>query len=280
MAEETPQPSPTPAPEPTPEPSPEGVIEVQGRKMVPVDALITERERARASTEKRVREEYAPIQAEAERAKQLQADLDTIRPQIEYLQQHPELLQRADTDDKSSVSDADAKLFAEQYELYTPTGLDTKRAKQIIANQREEMAKVAKAAAQEAVGPFAQQTATQAARQNFLWAAQQRDPDGSPLVDPEALAKIWSEFPAELAAVPEIARVILEAAIGRGVRGGTRPARVSEPTYTEAPGGGFRGEFKSSPRELKVAQAAGMTKEQYEKSAKTYRPDSINILGD
>ena len=48
---------------PTPEPEPEGVIDVQGRKMVPVDALIAARKTAAENAEQKVRAEYEPWEA-------------------------------------------------------------------------------------------------------------------------------------------------------------------------------------------------------------------------
>lgn len=268
-------------PEPVKDPEPEGAVDVQGKRMVPVEALIAEREKAKTSTEKKIREEYEPLRAQAEQARQLQADLEALRPHIDYLQKHPEMIERPPQDDGPKVSNEDAERFARQYELYTPTGLDTNRAKQIIANQRDEMAKVARAAAAEAVGPVLQQSAHTVSRQNFVWAAQQQGPDGSPLVDPQVLAAVWQEFPVELSANPEVARVILEASIGRSLRTGKMPRRSeNEPLFSESPGGRGGGGFRPSEREIRVAQAAGMTKEQYTKAASAYRPDSINVLED
>ena len=43
----------------------------------------------------------------------------------------------------------------------------------------------------------------QASRQNFIWAANQRDANGQPLVDPTTLAQTWANLPAELTAKAE-----------------------------------------------------------------------------
>ena len=266
---------------PQPEPEPDGVIDVQGRKMVPVDALIAERERAAKKTEEKIRAEYEPLKTKAAEADRLAADLNALRPHIDYLQKHPEVMQQPAKPDVPTVSDEEAEKYARRYELYTPTGLDLTRAKQIIADNRAETRRIATEAAQQAVQPYAQTTATAQSRQNFVWAASQRGSDGGPLCDPQQLAQMWAEFPAELSANPEVARVILDAAVGASVRQGKRPQRAEqEPLYSEAPGGRAPGEYRASDMERKIARSVGLSDKQWSDSAKQYQPDAVNILGD
>lgn len=266
-------PSVVPASDPVPEPEPEGVVDVQGRRMVPVDALIAERGRVKDATEKKVREEYEPLKAKAAEADRLATDLAALQPHIDYLRKHPELLQAQPVPDIPDISTDDAEKYARRYELYTPTGLDIPRAKQIIADNRAETKRIAQDAAREFAAPAA-------ARQNFIWAASQKGPDGLPLVDPNDLATVWQTFPPELAANPDVARVILEAAIGRAVRSGRHGSAPAEPQFTEAPGGSRVGGFAISRVEQKVARALGMSEKQYADAAKGYQPDAVNILGD
>lgn len=270
----------TPAPDVTPEPEPEGLVEVHGHgKVVPLAALTAERERIRTATEAKIRAEYEPVKAKADQADKLAADLEAIRPHIEYLQKHPELTARQEPA-VPEVSDEKAEKFARDYELFTPTGLDLARAKRIIANQEKETKAAALAAAHEAVAPMARMSAAQQAQQNYIWAAQQVGPDGQPLVDAQDLAAVFREFPPELAANPDVAKVILEAAIGRTVRSGkhvTRPGQ--EPTFTEPAGGGREG-YRPSDLERKVARAAGLTDKQWTEHAKGFQPDASNVLGD
>ena len=270
-----------PEPTPTPEPEPEGVIDIQGRKMVPVDALIAARKTAAENAEQKVRAEYEPLKTKAAEADRLAADLAALRPKLDYLARHPELTQEPAKPDVPSVSDEEAEKYARQYELYTPTGLDLTRAKRIIADNRAETRRIATEAAQQAVQPYAQTTATAQSRQNFVWAASQRGADGGPLVDPQHLAQMWAEFPAELSANPEVARVILDAAVGASVRQGKRPQRAEqEPLYTEVPGGRAPGEYRASDMERKIARNVGMSDKQWTDAAKQYQPDAVNILGD
>lgn len=267
---------------PTVDAEPEGVVEVQGQKLVPLAALEAERKRAKETTEAKLRAEMEPFKQKAAEADRLAADLAAIQPHIDYLRQHPEILQRPSSEDRSGVTDDEAERYAREYELYTPQGLDLARAKRIIATHRADMQRVAQEAAQQAVQPVLQTTAVQAARQNFLWAASQKGPDGRPLVDPSVLANQWAKLPPELTANPDVAQWVLRAAIGEAtVSGRQAPAAPSqEPTFTEAPGGASRPAYAMSDIERRVARSAGISEKDWTARAQTYQPDSVNVLGD
>ena len=273
------EPEVTPPASPT-EPEPEGVVDVQGRKMVPVDALIAERERATKKGEEKARAELEPLKAKAAQADQLASDLQALQPHIQYLQQHPEVMQRPAEPDTPTVSDEEAEKEARDLELYTPTGLDIPRAKRIIAKRRAEVSAVAKQAAQEAVQPYAQSGFTATATQNFVWAASQKSPDGTPFVNTDELASVWRSLPAELAANPDVAQLILDSVIGRSVRRRhpSRPDR--DPLFSEVPGGRAPDEYKMSALEKSVAKVAGLSEQEFTKRAKEYQPDAVNVLGD
>ena len=265
-----------------PEAAPEGVVDIQGAKMVPLGALEAERKRARETTEQRVRSELAPVVKQAEQAQQLQQDIAALRPQLEYLQAHPELLKELPAPPADDITDEQAEKYAKQYELFTATGLDTARAKRIIRDTRSEMMRVAKTVAEETMQPMRQQTATQASRANYVWAASQRDAQGQTLVDHEQLAKMWASFPAELTAQPDVARVVLNAAIGEAIRtraGGPQPPEA-EPIHSESVGGGPAASYRISDIERRVAKAIGIKEADYSKTAKSYQPGEVNVLGD
>lgn len=272
---------PTPTPTPTPDPEPEGVVDVQGQKYVPVSALVAERTRARETTEERLRKEFEPFKEKAAKTDQLAADLEAIRPHLDYLREHPELMEPR-PEPGPQVSDEAAEKYARRFELYTSTGLDLKRAKQIIADNRAEIAHMAQEAAQQAVQPALQATAQQISRQNFVWAAQQVGADGHPLVDPAVLAAEWAKLPADLTSRPEVAQHILKAAIGEYAMSGKRQPAADdrEPVFTEVPGGSREPTYRMSEVERKMARTAGLTEMQWTDSARQYQPDRLNVLGD
>ncbi len=272
LPDEPAAPEPPPAADPTPgEPEPEGVVEVAGQKMVPVSALVGERRRL---TEKHERE-MAPVRERLTRAQEIEQRLDAWNAQ----QRQQPVPVPAKDDPIAKVSDEDAERVAKRYELYTPTGLDLPRAKQILAEQRAETRRIAEEAASQAIAPLMQQTAADASKQNFVAMATAKGADGQPLVDARALAELWAGFPPELTANPQVAQVILNAAIGEGVR--TRrpqpqpPGR--EPTFSESPSG-HRPAYTASAVEKKMAQAVGMSSSDWEKAAKTYQHGVPNAL--
>lgn len=261
---------------------PEGTVDVQGKKMVPVAALVAERERATKKTEEKLRAEFEPTRHKAAQADQLAADLEAARPYLEHIQQHPEILQTQSQRQEPQISDDEAEKVARDYELYTANGLDLPRARRILAKQRTEITFAAQEAARQVIQPVLQGNATQAARQNFIWAATQKGPDGHPLVDPTLLANVWARVPPELAQHQEVARHLLQTAIGEAAMSGHRrpAAPTHDPTFTEAPGGGRGGHYQISDIERKVARTAGINEKDWTSRAQAYRPDAVNVLGD
>lgn len=182
------------------------------------------------------------------------------------------------------VSDEDAEKYARRYELYTPQGLDISRAKQIIADNRVETARIAKEAAEQAVAPVQEQTAKQAAREQFLRIATVKGPDGHPLIDSDEAAKeLAAEFvklPPQLAMLPEVADHVLDSVLGmraRSRRSQPKPPE-REPLVSESPGGPRSPAYTISNLEKKVADARGIAHGEWEKTAKTYQPGVPNVL--
>lgn len=263
---------------------PDGVIDVQGRRMVDASIVAAERKRVREATERTIRErELAPLQQKAQEADQLRAALDQVRPQIEFLRAHPEVLQQAASrPEEPAIPEAEAETYARRFELYDTNGKpDIARARAILTDSRREMAQVAQAAAQQAVAPMAQGAAQQASRQNFVAMASQRDANNQPVVDPKTLAELWTQFPPELTQHPEVARVILEAAVGRSALArGRSPVVTRDPLVTEPSGGRQTGAFTLTDLDRTVAKAAGMSDKAFEAQAKTYKPNTVNVIGD
>jgi hypothetical protein len=267
-------PEPVASPDPAAEPEPEGVVEVAGQKMVPVGVLTAERRRLKEAHER----DLVPVRERLSRADQIEARLNAFEQQ-QRQQPQPE---PAKDDPIAKVTDEDAERLAKRYELFTPTGLDLPRAKQIIAEQRAETRRIAEEAASQAMAPLLQDTAATASKHNFVEMATQKAPDGSPLLDANdqrALAELWAGFPPELTANPAVAQVILNAALGQRVRSRkpqpSAPGR--EPLVTES-AGGVRPAYTASNVEKKMAQSVGMSASDWEKAAKTYQPGIPNAL--
>jgi hypothetical protein len=269
---------------PEPEPEPEGVVDVQGKRMVDVGVLAAERRRVREATERNIREkELAPLQAKAQEADQLRQALADAQPYLQHLRQHPELLQPPKpTSLEDQVSDEDARTEARDLELYAADGQpDVTRAKRIIARRRQDATAAAQQATAAAVGPITSQTAQTYSRQNFVQAASRRTPDGHPLVDPKALAQLWASLPAELTQHAEVGELLLDAAIGKTVRTGGQVARADRPPLvSESPSGRAAPAFQMSDLTRTIAHAAGMTEKSFAERAKDYKPGELNVLGD
>lgn len=263
---------------------PEGVSATDGK--VDVSVLAAERRRVRAATERAIRErELAPLQAKAQEVDQLRAALAEAQPYLNHLRQHPELLQPPKpTPLEEQISDDDAAAEARDLELYDGrTGQpDIGRAKRIIARRRQDALTAAQQAAQAAIGPITSQTAQSASRENFVSMATQRDANNQPLVDPKVLAEMWTALPPELTAHREVGELVLNAAIGKSLRTGTRISRPErEPLISEPAGGRVGQSYQQMDHMAKqLAKHAGLSDKQFQEAGKGYQPGMPNVLGD
>lgn len=265
---------------------PEGVVEHQGKRLVDVSVLAAERRRMREVTAAAKEKEFAPVREEAQRAKQLEAALAEVRPIIEHVRQHGLPKAPAPTPVEEQISEEDAAQEARDLELYRADGQpDVVRAKRIIARRRTETSAAAKAAAEAAVGPMRSDSAEEASRRNLERLALQRDSAGTPVlqrsVDPKILAQLWAQLPAELTAHPEVADLVMNAAIGATIRRRGSVARPErDPTLSEPSGGGSGPRWQMDTLTKGVAQAAGMSEKKFAESAAAYKPGQTNVLGD
>lgn len=208
--------------------------------------------------------------AERRRRQELEAEISTLR--------QPPPAPKPDIPD---VSDDDAERYARRYELYTKDGLDLPRAKQIIADNRQEMRRVAHDAVEQAVGPVKADNFKQAAREQFrrvaYEAVQASQLDGDGL---KVFAEKFFNMPAEIAMQPNVAEHVLDATIGALAR--TRRPKPSpperEPLLTESPGGPRNPAYTMSHLEKKVAESRGIPTADWEKAAKGYQPGQPNRL--
>jgi hypothetical protein len=257
---------------------PEGAVEVApGRRMVDVSVVAAERKRAREATEKKIRDEMAPLQEKAAKADALQQALDSVAPMLQRLKEQGQPQERAQPSPESQVSDADAEQEARDLQLYDKDSkLDVVTARKIIARRRSETSAAARQAAQEAVTPYAQQTAQQAMQQQFAAMASKLGADD--ILTPKELAQQFVELGPELSQHPEVAQVALERAIGRAYlqkRGKQAQAPTREPVLSEAPGGRITHDYTPSA----TAQKMGLSAQDLKESAKTYNPGNVSPIG-
>lgn len=265
--------------EPEAEPEPDGVVEVApGRRMVDVSVVAAERKKARELTEKAIREkEVAPLQEKANRAEALQQALDTVKPYLEQLRQHPPQPQTP-PDPVAQVTDAEAEQEARDLQLYTKDStLDIAAAKRSIARRRAEVAHTAERVAKEAIAPYVQDNAQQRQREQF--AAMVNELGADDILTREELAQQFVQLGPDLSQDPRIARVALERAIGQAYlrkRGQRANAPQRGPVLSESPGGRVTHEVTLTERGKKM----GLTQQDLKSAEKTFVPGGASAIGD
>ena len=185
------------------------------------------------------------------------------------------------------VSDEEAEAYARKYELYTPNGLDVARSKRIIADNRQEMKRIAKQAVEEydqtTVAEVRQSAAQRAAREQFVRVATAKDEGGQPLFTEQTvkiLAEEFAKLPPELSGQPEVADHVMNAALGKIARSrkATPPKPEREPVFTEPSSSPRPSGYTISNLEKSIANSRGISHSDWEKTAKQYVPGQPNAL--
>lgn len=266
LEQDTPPPQQTTPPSPPAEDAePEGTVDVGGQKMVPIGVVHGERAKRKEAQQQ---------------MQQLGQWVQSVRPHIERLQQHPQLL---DPNYKPApaapppTEDPELVAYAERFDLYTRDGQpDVKRAKAI----RDDMRRDAQEAAQQAVQPFVQATEHDRSQANLRSAKAFRTPDGR-AADPATLDQIWQSMPERLTADPAQASVLMYAALGYAATTTPPTSPLTTPLYTETPGsripqGGQRG--APSTLETNVMALRGIDAKKHAEYLKNFRPGEANVL--
>jgi len=234
----TPAPAPAPPPPaaaappaPAAEPVEPEAVDVGGEQMVPLRALIAERNEKKALKE---------------RGGQLEQYYNQTKPYVDFINANPGLLKQPQPQHAppapAAEVDPDVVMLAETLSLYNPDGsLNTKGAEKILQVAEKRSDKRVQAAIQ----PHVQQTAQERSARNFHQALNTTMPNG---VKPDqvALTNLWRSLPAHLTADPNVATILQLAATGAAVMGAPQrvaPAPnaplVSEPSGGQPrPGGG------------------------------------------
>ena len=273
-----PAPDPAPAADPAPEPAPPAedeipeAVEVQpGVRVVPVSVV------------QALRNELKALKPQAQRAQELEQQVNQYRPYAEFLQQNQHLLHPpqpapapvAQADDPALVE------YARTLDLYTADGRpDTGRAQKLRDMTRQE----AQAIAQQTVAPMQEATHAQAAAQNLQWMTSLKDANGQPLEEQFIIETVRSVYgnmsrteAIKTLADPNVAQVLANTAMGRQAMSKPfRPAPVAPsaaPLHVEAAGGNAPIQVSDThTKRLGIGQA------DYVDRAKSYQPGKSNVL--
>ena len=260
---------------PEPEAEPDGTITGSGGvKFVPLQAVIAERT-ARKEAEKALKakdEEFAPFKQKAQKYDEAEQYLHQVRPVIDKVMARPDLLKLADqppAEAPGPLTATEAAEYAKNFDLYKPDNtLDVDRAQRIVKfhevmNQRT---------VSQALQPFQQQTAVTQAREMRQRLTQVKDAPSAASID-----KVFASLPPELAALPEVANLVLYVAKGMDAMNGT----VTPPPVvpTESVGGSpQRTEHAITDLDRRFMEAGGISKKAYEEAAAKFKPGQFNSL--
>lgn len=257
VAAPAPAPAAPVAPAPPADPVEPEAVDVGGEQMVPLRALIAERNEKKALKE---------------RGGQLEQYYNQTKPYVDFINQNPDLLKRpqqpAPPPEPPKTADPRAVKWAQKLSLYTPDGkLDVDTAAELLTDQAD----VARQQAQAAMRPHVQQTEQERSARNYQQAANAVLPNG---VKPDqvALASMWRGLPANLTADPQVATILQLAAIGASVAG-QRPVVApppNAPLVSEPSGGQPRPAGRISELEKRVAADRGVSETKWAELGKGF----------
>lgn len=270
-----PETPPAPVVPPDEDDHPEAVEVQPGVRMVPLGAL------------KQVRDELKQLKPLAQKAQELEQQVNAFRPYAQFLQQNPHVLQQPQQAPAPVPTSENPALveYAKRFDLYTPDGRpDVNRAQAIIEDNR----KIAREEAQAIIEPVQNVTYEQRAAQNIQHILNTTKVAGKPIEQQFLIAAtktITQAMPKSEAmrilADPTVANVLRMTAMGlqaeaMGIQAPTTPAPVGAPLHLETSGGGSTYELSDSSKRL--AQQAGIKETDMVDRMKRYVPNKSNVL--
>lgn len=274
----------TPAPDPAPvaaEPAPEATeppadeapaesVEVNGERLVPLSALLRERNEAKALREK------------AAKADQLEQWQRENEPALRFLQNNRDLLiqrqQPAPEPPKPTV-DPDAHEAALLMDFYKPDGSpDVEKGARWLALQDRRSGRLA----DERVQPLVQRTQQEQANLNFHMARGIQDVNGETPSE-ESLRTVWQVMPVADLADPNMARILAALALGIDrfkPRRPVVPPPTSAPPISEPSGGNPRTRPALSAFEERIASERGVSATKWQENTRGFQPGRAATLED
>ena len=267
----------TPPPEPDAEPEPEGTVEIPTGKVVPLQALQAERHAKKQEREARERleQEVVGLRDKAGKLDQIAGEWQAVQPLIQQIQRG-EYQKAAPKASAGPLSDAEAVEYAKDLDLYKVDGTpDTDRAQRLAARNQ----KLVEHQTQQALAPFAQQTATQQSRSLFEQAATMKDPSGA-TVDKNILQQFWQMVPAELSAQPQVATILHRVAVAESLIQGKYKGLTTPPPVVETAslGGGGAPKDSLTAVDRRFLEASDMKSDEYTKIGSRFKPGQHNVL--
>lgn len=262
------EPSSAPAPPAPPEEptTPEAVI-TDEQKAGLLRALSAEREKSKA------------LKAKAENFDQASGYLEALRPQLEYLRAHPEVMYQATQPEPPAPPATNPKhvALAQKLDLFTRDGQpDVTRAAEVMAIIEE----TSQSIAQRELQPMRSQTAREKAIANF------NQVSTLPGINHEQLKQLWnvtSQQPGgmEMLADPNIAYVYAAAVRGHEqLQTPVPPAPGAPPLITESAGDRSTPLTRQPPTDLqqRVMALRGIDSKRYAELTKDFKPGVTNEL--
>lgn len=251
-----------------------------GEQLVPLSAL------------KAVRGQLKDLKPQAQRAAELEREVAESRPYVEFLRNHPQLLQPspvvvapATPASQPTADDTHAEQYARRFDLYTADGMpDVRRAKAILEDQRT----LAREEAEKVLQPVQERNDMQQAAANLQWLAGLSDATGqqiNPQIMDEVIRSVTQGMPKAQAlrvlADGKVMGVIADTVFGRQGRATARPPVVSPtqtPPLVSEPAGGSGVTMTDSER--RMAKAVGRSEKDWIAANTRFKPGQSNSLED
>lgn len=234
----------------------------------------------------RKRAENRSLKQQAERSSQLEAELNQVKPQLEFVKANPQLFQARPAEPEkppAPEADPDAVEAARLMDFYKTDGSpDVDRGARWLALQDRRSGRVA----QQTLQPYQQQSTQERANSNYQLLTNFTHPGTGEKLKPEIVNHIWNATAREprgmeTLANPDSVRALALLAIGaQSLMTKAPPAPpAKEPVVTEAGGGraGTPTQRLSSLEERVLAQR-GMSAAKYEEHTKGFKPGVSNVL--
>ncbi len=262
------------------ESEPEGTITTQkGEKLVPIGAVIAERGR-RKDAERSAKDKddlIGQLKPKADRYDQVEPQIRAAMPIIEKIRNRPDLIKLADQpreEPGGPLTKAEAIEYAKNFDLFLPDGTpDIDRAQRIETFNQQRTQK----AVREQMAPLVGHTATQQSNAFKQQYAALALADGTK-VDQRYLDQVWANVPPEMAANPDVARILYLASAGLERVSSKTGARPGPVVQTEGVGGRQTQAPAITDLDTSIMKSAGISQKTYKETSARFKPGQSNSL--